>query len=255
MKKLSEKIILGLILLFFICFAACDLQNPVIKKWWEDEPEYIGIVKQVPLEKIVYEQIEVLVKDPTVTLQSVNIINVEFILFSGDQPVYNANALTGATGSSLTNQEKKSNEDNIFEMAKQLHQKNGTNPEDKYYIILHGHANPVSGSEQEINELVNLSKARALEVEGRLIEAYNSLNPAGTDGHPSDYPLINVPDPGFPSYPFPPENYAPAPTDGLYERVSVTGYGGGRNLNSSSYAVLNRRVEMILVEITTVTNP
>jgi outer membrane protein OmpA-like peptidoglycan-associated protein len=104
---------------------------------------------------------------------------------------------------------------------------------DEYMIILHGHANPTktkgqAGYEEEIQELKDLSEARARTVGAELNKSFKKT--MGTD--------IYVYNDG-----------------NSYPRVTVTGYGGEKTLamTSSSYASLNRRVEMILLTIDTET--
>ena len=237
MKKLSKKIILGLILLIFISFATCDLQNPVIKKWWEDEPDYIGIVKQVPLIEVVKEVVqetivkEVVVKDPSKILKDINIIQIEYILFSGESREYNAGHGPGGS-SDLTLQERNSNNANILAMAEELRDN------DNYQIILHGHANPVIFDEGEKQDLMALSIARASDVARVLKGLYDDTSPT--------LPAFSPP---LPTFSLTPNNTSGHHLDLDDERLAIKGYGGGRNLGATTYAGLNRRVELILIEI------
>jgi outer membrane protein OmpA-like peptidoglycan-associated protein len=150
-----------------------------------------------------------------VILQRIRIIDIEFILFSGDARIYDGPSPTG--GTNLTAAEIATNDANITAMANALL----ANPE--YMIILHGHANPVTFTPAERQDLMSLSMDRALAVEAKLKEKYDALN----------MPPVEPP-------------FSP--------RASSTWYGGERNLaaSSSTYAGLNRRVEMILFTVETV---
>jgi len=267
MKKINKKLILGFVMVIFVCFTTCDIKNPIIEKWWveeeiEIENEYIGIIKPVPYIEYIYETITEYIYVPTLTAQNINIINIEFIVFSGDQEEYNEKAKPPAI-SHTTGPERKSNEENIISMAKELR----ANPGDakiantsEYMIILHGHANPVLGTEAEKIELTKISTARAKDVEKRLFDIYNYIDSGNTP--PAAAPVYNnATPPGIITDPVP--NYGPheldpnveiiGPTHDLANRVFVKGYGGGNTLSSGSYQGLNRRVEMILFEITTET--
>ena len=92
-----------------------------------------------------------------------------------------------------------------------------------YMLILHGNANPVTGTDEEKEELIKISNERAVSVAKALNEEYRK-HPKGADGvYPSN-------------------------------RVTTSGYGGERNLagGSTPYAGLNRRVEMILFRVETI---
>ncbi|MCL2705204.1 MAG: hypothetical protein FWE72_03240 [Spirochaetaceae bacterium] len=262
MKKINKKLILGFILMMFVCFTTCDMQNPIIEKWWvEEENEYIGIIKPIPYIEYIYETItEYVPQPPTVTAQNINIINIEFIVFSGDQEQYNINAKAPAV-THTTGAERKSNEVNIIAMAEELRANQGetkTPGKSEYMIILHGHANPVYGTEAEKIELEKISKARAKDVEKRLADIYNYIENTGaptapvyTEGiAPLPPSLTTPPVPNY-AHELDPDVEITGLIPDLAGRVFVKGYGGGRNLGSSSYPGLNRRVEMILFEITT----
>jgi outer membrane protein OmpA-like peptidoglycan-associated protein len=87
-----------------------------------------------------------------------------------------------------------------------------------YLMILHGHANPVTYSQTELAELMSISTARANAVNVELKTKFSQLS-----GDVSNWDT----------------------------RVSANGYGGEKNLSvtNSTYAGLNRRVEMILVRV------
>jgi len=248
MKKRNVFFAIMLIVMVSLCFTTCE--NPIIKRWWGDpDPDYISILKTVPVIEIIYEEIEKIVEiylPPEKQLQTIKIINIEYVLFSGDQSGYNMNSVSGT---SLSPEERKSNELNIEGMAEALEANqgkvrgvlgDGDADDPEYMIILHGHANPVTFEQGDIGDLMELSKNRAYQVAVRLNQIYTG-SPYNPDPPASSGPLV-VPDP--PLSGIDPE---------LEGRVSVTWYGGERNLGSSSYAGLNRRVEMILIEILTET--
>jgi outer membrane protein OmpA-like peptidoglycan-associated protein len=186
----------------------------------KDDPAYITIIKEIissvpPEEIYLYltdEQIRYVIQaqPPSVILQAVNIIDIEFIVFSGNTTSYNGTAPAGSTN--LTAQERSSNDAILNGMAKALFQ----HPD--YLIMLHGHANPTTFTDGETLELTQLSIDRANSVEAVLRTRFRSES-GGTEIDSS--------------------------------RVTASGYGGSKNLfgANSSYAGLNRRVEMILVQI------
>jgi len=235
MKAINVFIHFFILVFTFVTLTTCE--NPIIDKWWEEEVEaeveYVALIKNIPIyeaiieEKVIYDYIyetiyeyidlppEVKIEyvyverplPPEILLQHIKVVDIEFILFSGDQIKYNMPSTTG--GTDLKQQEKDLNDSNIKEMADSLIEN------DKQLIILHGHANPVTHTQQELEELKELSTGRAEEVAGELGK-------------------YNIPD--------------------LEKRKTVRGYGGGKNISgsgSSTYAGLNRRVEMILIEIET----
>jgi len=228
MKIINVFIHFFILIFTFVTLTTCE--NPIIEKWWEEEYDYVALIKNIPIyeaiveDKVIYEYIyqyidlppEVKIEyvyvekplPPEILLQYIKVVDIEFILFSGDQIKYNAlSDIPG--GTDLKPQEIELNNSNIKDMADSL--KNN----DKQLIILHGHANPVTNTQQELEELEVLSTGRAKAVAGEL-EKYN-----------------------IPEF----EN-----------RMTTRGYGGGKNISgsgSSTYAGLNRRVEMILIEIET----
>ena len=208
-------------LITLICagFSACNLDNPIMAKWWEEkEPDFYfvsSIIKDVPIVtyETIYETVieKVFVYEnlpPHIILQRLQIIAIEYILFSGDQPEYNGDAPPG--GTSLTATERDRNDDIVNLMVDQLKK----NP--NYLIMLHGHANATSEKldEASVADLIRISKERAEAVK-------KEIN--NRDGSISD------------------------------SRISLNWYGAGKSLTvpSSQYAGLNRRVEMILFTIET----
>lgn len=169
---------------------------------------------EVLYEYLTEEQIKFIVQKqpPEMILQQMTIIGIEYILFSSDADVYNANSPNFE--SSLSVAEKNTNDHIVSLMAGAL----ADNPE--YLLIIHGHASPTVFSEEEKQALERLSLNRANSVAKKLREIFQD-----NSGEP-----INE------------------------SRVSIVGYGGENNLSvpSTTYAGLNRRVEMILFKIDTI---
>ncbi|MCL1817585.1 MAG: hypothetical protein FWG35_01550 [Spirochaetaceae bacterium] len=225
----NARLIFGLIVLVCAFFTTCNWDNPVMEKWWEeksDDPYYVPITKTVPhiiYETIIQQETKYIYQEiiqyipspppdpvpPEVLLQYIDIINIEFIIFAGDSTNYNGPP--GSPGGTvLTAQEKTSNDAIVASMESAL----AVNPD--YYLILHGHANPVTGTAAEALELAALSLSRANAVAAEFTDPPIAAN-----------------------------------------RITTKGYGGDRNISgfSSTYAGLNRRVEVILFEILTAPAP
>jgi len=179
------------------------------------------IIKEIPPNEIIKyltdEQIQYIVSQqpPQKILQSIKIIGIEYIIFAGDSSLFNGPHGSSAN-TSLTDQEIAYNTSTVKKMA-QLLRDNPT-----YIAMLHGHANPVTFTDGEKDDLIKLSNDRANAVRQELLNEYNKLP-------------VNPDNPAFD------------------DRVSTSGYGGEKVLfgNNTSYTALNRRVEMILFEIVT----
>ena len=180
------------------------------------------IIKYLPPE-VIYEyltdeQIKYIISQqpPEIILQNISIVDIEYIIFAGESSEFNGPpGLRGTTA--LTPQEMNSNMGNVIVIAQAL----VNNP--NFMLILHGNANPVTGTDEEKEELIKISNERAVSVAKALNEEYRK-HPKGADGvYPSN-------------------------------RVTTSGYGGERNLagGSTPYAGLNRRVEMILFRVDTI---
>jgi outer membrane protein OmpA-like peptidoglycan-associated protein len=144
-----------------------------------------------------------------IILQSISIVDIEYIIFSGDATTYNANSPTSG-GTSLTSQERATNDDIVNVLAQMLRNAD-------YMLILHGHANPVTGTLAEASQLDQISLARANAVKTKLETIYSGGVPLDT-------------------------------------RITTKGYGGVRTVSTtgtSSTSSLNRRVEAILFTIDT----
>jgi glutaredoxin-related protein len=181
-----------------------------------DKEEIIEkIIQSIPPDEITKylttDQIKYILEQqpPQVILQTLKIIDIEYIIFAGNAESYNGPPGVGGS-TPLTTQAKSSNDASVAAIAKALQD----NP--AYLIMLHGHANPTEFSDSETEVLKKLSMDRAKAVEAELRTQFKKLS-GGVDIDDS--------------------------------RVSVSGYGGEKVLfgNNSANTDLNRRVEMILV--------
>ena len=228
---------IGLILvLILLCagFTNCNLQNNVLDPWWgQDDFDYVAIIKDTPM--LVYqtiietEELKVIVQEivpvyiyidqppaPEILMQYINIKDIQFVIFAGESIEYNGPpgrdavgvwpAVSGSTP--LSTQEETTNDLIVNYLVDQMVE------EPEFFLILHGHANPTTGSISEAAELVFISESRAESVKEKIEDLFIG---AGN----------------------------------LVDRITAKGYGGGRNLSgpTSSYAGLNRRVEAILFTI------
>jgi len=269
-------------------------------------PEYIFIT-QIVVETIIetetiYETIiayiPILVdQPPSVIAQHIEIIGIDFIIFAGNADGFNTGPVPPAT-TQLTPAEIARNNEIVREMAMELVTQwdlvqefyitnpgspSDLNPNIPYFLLLHGHANPVDNTPGEGLELRNLSMHRAN-------AAQNAITGVNFESRFPNPPTFL---PNFPSYgsrsqalrspPGPPTGspdtariefdidpfqifispnvpgtrpagatLSPAEKDSLTDLISIKGYGGGRNLTtagSSTYASLNRRVEAILFTV------
>ena len=229
MRKRTFVSIFALALLLFAFLKACSMENPIMETWWVErggtEPHYVALIKSIP-EIVLTTITETIVKevlvgaDPLEVLQKINILSIEYILFSGDSSTFNGPAVGGAA-TSITSQEMVFNATTISAMAKLV-----VNNYDKYRVILHGHANPLNFTDGETVELMELSKGRATAVYDQLM---SSIQKYYTDVHGA----------------------GPFNKDTWDDLITVTWYGGEKNLmgSNSPHASLNRRVELILFEI------
>jgi hypothetical protein len=177
----------------------------------------IKIIESIPPEEIMNyltkEQIKYILEQqpPQIILQTIQIIDIEYIIFAGNAKVYNGPPESGAS-TSLTPEEKSSNNKSVVAIAAALKDNS------EYLIMLHGHANPTTFTDGETVQLMELSLNRAKAVEAELKKQFKAAN-GGTDIEDT--------------------------------RISVSGYGGEKNLfgQNSTYTALNRRVEMILIRV------
>jgi len=195
-----------------------DIREEIIKEIikYLTKEQIIEIIKEIPpeliFEYLTEEQIIEIIKQqpPQIIMQNIKIINIDYILFAGDSDELNGPPKPPAV-TPLTNQEKTYNISAIDAAAKIL----ADNP--NYLVMLHGHANPSNFSEGELSEIIVLSVNRANSVADKL---------------KTDFTIY-------------------ANTALGSDRLSLSGYGGEKNLMgaNSPYAALNRRVEIILIEI------
>ncbi|MCL2179793.1 MAG: hypothetical protein FWB83_01570 [Treponema sp.] len=247
----------------FMCFSflTCDFVNPIIEKWWvdeedEEEPDYIyaPIIKSVPhivyetiienkyiyeivikeVEKIIPGEIETIYVDrplpPEILLQYISIVNIDYVIFAGNSDVYNGQPVGGATP--IQNEERNRNFNIISNLALDFQDEE----KDDYMVIFHGHANPTAkpgtpAYAAEIEELQKLSEGRAIATMNAFVDLYNDSDAIGPDDPVNPNPPRSCPE--------------------LQGRMTIRGYGGGRNVSgpNSSYASLNRRVEVIVFTI------
>ena len=171
------------------------------------------IIKTIPPEELINylteEQIKYIIQQqpPMMLLQSIKIIDIEYVIFAGDSSKYNGPPGTSG-GTVLTPQLMSTNDSIVSSTVKIL----SANPDS--LVLLHGHANPVTGTQAEADELAILSLDRANAVAAKITE----ISPATLD---------------------------------LTGRMDTKGYAGGGTVASASNADLNRRVEVIIFEIDT----
>jgi len=190
--------------LVFLCVSFTTCENPIIRQWWvkdEPEPEYIPVYRDIPYEEIVNIIVEMPIVSPPDVIEIVKnlrIVAIEYIIFSGDQYLYNE-ASPSSTGTSLNKTEKDTNDSTVRSMAQALlanpGYKAGPQATLGYMLMLHGHANPVEMTEAERKELKALSTARAIEVEKEIKRVFTAppfsgnINQVPVSGPP---PITNL---------------------------------------------------------------
>jgi len=325
-----KKCLAFLIIVAFASLTTCE--NWIMEKWWVEDERQPGSIVYVPGdtvyievpggEKIVYidvihEVVTTIIEEhwntisvyipvvttpppPELIAERIEILGIDFILFSGDQDGYNEGPYMGAV-SFLTPAEKARNDEIIKAFGEQLYDQwmiveaeqavpgydpgaaGSTIP---YFLLLHGHANPVDNTAAERAELRDLSIHRSNAVQNA-VTGLNFPLPSPPPTEPTipylgaHYPLaangligtglyntaahFATTDFGALSPLTPITNPAtgvPGPTvtipttagerlDNLANLISIRGYGGGKTLIGSTptYAALNRRVEAILFTI------
>ena len=201
------------------------------------DPEIITIVEKIIETEYIYNtiilEVPVLVNaPPEVWRQYIDVVEIEFIVFAGDSGTYNGPP-EGLAVTPLTAAEQARNDMLVMHMAQELSDKHDEFEDTfnvrtiPYFLLLHGHANPVLFTEAEKAELTILSNRRTAAVEAELVDVFNS----GT--------LMPLP------------VYTDATEFG--KLISKEGYGGGMTIGgeamSNQWAALNRRVELILFTI------
>jgi len=278
----NKKWFIFVLILICVCFTTCE--NPIIRQWWvkeeEEDFDYIALIKSIPevvYETIIetetiYEYITVVIPDvvieyvdrpvpPEILMQYIDIIGIEFIIFAGESIVFNGpperDALVpqenpgivhGATD--LNPEERKTNLLIAAEMTKTLIE------EPEYFLILHGHANPVEGTQTEAIILEYISLERAKDVAVIIRKLYYAMKNSISGWSGRTWPSImadiktgTITEADIRAI----TGYTSTDLEDLDKRMTTKGYGGGRNLSSpsSTFAALNRRVEAILFTIET----
>jgi len=177
--------------------------------------DIIKIIQSIPPSEIIKylteEQIKYIIQQQPAQsiLQSIQIIDIEYIIFAGGARIYNGDPVP-ITGTALTAATKSTNT-SIINASLAILEGNDNN-----LVLLHGHANPVDNTPEEINDLKELSLDRA-----------NAVAKEFSDRAKVD----------------------------LTGRMQTKGFGGEGNIavSSTSNADLNRRVEVILFRIDTTT--
>jgi len=269
-----------------LCFITCE--NPIMERWWRDrEPEVIT-VPDAPgrppvrppagpshiIEIIIEEHWNTItVMIPTIVreevIQHIEIIGIDFIIFAGDSDEFNGppgfNAVSQLSGDEIARNNAIISEFGgaVFDQWVIVNSTGGVvpgNPNLPYFLILHGHANPVTGSATELLDLRNLSIHRANSAQNAitgldLFALGRFPDPPTPPGTPYVYPyyhdyITNNPTALFAQAPY---NLTPGNPllASLSDLISIAGYGGGRTLlgNNPAYAALNRRVEAILFTV------
>ena len=176
------------------------------------------VLKDIPPEELIKylteEQIRYIIQTQPAQsiLQSIQIIDIEYIIFAGGARIYNGDPVP-ITGTALTAATKSTNT-SIINASVAILDSNVNN-----LVLLHGHANPVDNTQAEIEELKELSLARANAVADEFSKR-------------AEIAQID-----------------------LTGRMQTKGFGGEGNIavSSTSNADLNRRVEVILFRIDTTT--
>jgi len=305
-KMKNKNLIIFISILAFTCLiAACE--NPIMERWWVDNnrshvcppgdpnhvcpPGTIILVPSVVVEIVEKEVIEYIyeyiyqiiiphwptVPPPSlpaieVIAEHIHILNIDFIIFAGNQEQFNLGPGAGAS-TYLTPEETRRNNFIALEMAQSLDYQweriimGSATDEFPYFLILHGHANPVTGTLGEITELTALSENRAASVKREMtgLGFDNTIDPnlnlitSLTDDIPYfppfewggvfNRPLGSVPGEDGLGY----DRVADADRIAtLSDFIRWAGYGGGKTMigtGSTPYASLNRRVEAILFTI------
>jgi len=224
---IRKRLAFGLVALACAFLAACE--NPIIETWWretkdEPEPSYHAVLKHLPPEirYIFIEVIQTVVSTlpSEKILQNLEIIEIEYIIFAGGQTEYNVKTPGEGASTSLTQAQFDTNNAYLASMTNTLH----LNPE--FLVVVHGHANPTlqpgqPGFEEDLAECERIAIARARSVAGEL--ARRGITWIEDENNP---------------------NFSA-------NRIKTNGFAGNRTIADPTHPELNRRVEVIIVNITT----
>jgi hypothetical protein len=221
-ESLPPEIIIEYLLIFeVIPMNLPELVVEIIEVVREMTPEelYIYITENITeeiirliIEHLTEEQIREIIKEqpPSVVLQTISIMAIEYVIFAGDSYEFNGNS-PNPGGTNLTAAERRANDTTMAAMVNAL----ADNPD--YLMILHGHANSTTDDPLIIAELMVLSENRALAVENILRNRFREISATDLEKERVS-------------------------TSGYGGEKNLSGA-------NSAYAPLNRRVEMILIRV------
>jgi len=197
MEKRKHFLVFVLIVLC-VCFTACQMENPIMEAWWQEQ-EAAAVAERGQQE----------------IFQGIEVITIQYAIFAGGQTEFNNRYPGPGSSTELQDEQVKFNTAIIANAALMLR----NNPD--FRIILHGNANPIDFTAEEIDELTQISLARA---ESTAIALSNEFRRIGGSAA------------------------------NLMGRLRTVGFGGGLTVGDPLHPDLNRRVEVILFKITTQRN-
>ena len=208
----------GLLVTVLLSFTAC--QNPIIETWWQErgmdmpflEEGYHTIIKRLPPQiKYIFVEVMNTIQAPgEVIIQSLDIIEIQYIIFAGNQTEYNNRQPAPPGTSWLTDAQFNTNRAYIASMVQTLRD----NPD--FFVVIHGHANPTlqpgqPGYELDLADCERIAQERADSV----AQEFESWG-------------INA------------------------SRIKTNGFASNRPIADPTHPELNRRVEVIIVNITSI---